>query len=119
MKTLIAILLLFSFSYCLRIIIDKIFLRPDGIVAPFSLCTIESTGEEVAAVHFSSSMFFLVDAVFYDMVPIGAVLLFHKYNYTTKLNGRVPGPGANEELRSNSGITDHEIFLIHKMRQSA
>ena len=64
-------------------------------------------------------MFFLVDAVFYDMVPIGVVLLFHKYNYTVKLTRRALGPEESEELRSHSDFTDHEIFLIHKMKQPA
>ena len=55
---------------------------------PFKLCEKQSSGmtppEQVSCVEFSSLIFFMTTPIIFDFLPIGAILFFHKRNFTIK-----------------------------------
>ena len=88
MRTLIAILTFFSTSYLIRFICYSYIVNMAKINKPFKLCLKQSSSppEKVSCIYFSTILFFMLTPIIYDFLPIGAILFFHKRNFTVKNN---------------------------------
>ena len=88
MRTLISILTFFSASYLIRVICNSFLVDITTINKPFELCEKQSSGttppEKVSCVYFSTIIYFMTTPIIFDFLPIGAILFFHKRNFTIK-----------------------------------
>ena len=86
MRTLIAILVFFSTSYLIRVLCYSWIVNWISFIKPFEPCMKQGSTEVLSTIYYSNTVYFVAMPLIYDFLPIGAILFFHKRNFTIKQN---------------------------------
>ena len=110
-KNLLIILFIFSFSFLTRCVADT-WVVPLIITGNDELCK-DSDGRRIICYAYAHSLWLITTQYIFDVIPIGAILLFHHFNFKTQsieVYSQVDGQ-STQDLMSDSNKSERKCVL--------